>query len=165
MKFTKEEVIGVAFSKLRPKRGDVFADVGCGSGAVAEFFSPYVKKVYAVDVDEEAFKSSKERLANFDNVEVLKMHGKDFLESFEYDIAFIGGTKDLEDMLKVCSARRFVISAARMEVVLLAKKVLEELGKFEEVVIVNVSRSYDLAGGTAFRNINPVFLVVGCSTE
>jgi len=32
---------------------------------------------------------------------------------------------------------------------------------FKEMLIVNVSKSYELAGGTAFKNLNPVFIIIG----
>ncbi|ADC66397.1 ribosomal RNA adenine methylase transferase [Ferroglobus placidus DSM 10642] len=164
MKFTKEEVIGVAFSKLKPKSDEVFADVGAGSGAVTEFFSPYVRKVYAVEIDEAACEGLRKRFKGNEKVEVLNMNGKDFFENYECDKAFIGGTKNLEEMIEVCNAKKVVISAARVEVAVKALKCLKKKEAFEEVVIVNISKSYELAGGTAFKNLNPVFLVVGCFT-
>jgi len=33
MKATKPEIIGVLFAKLKPKKSDIFADIGCGSGS------------------------------------------------------------------------------------------------------------------------------------
>jgi len=164
MKFTKEEVIGVAFAKLKPKREEVFADIGAGSGRVTEFFLPYVRKAYSVEMNEEVCEKLKEKFEGIENVEVLNMDGSDFFREYDCDVAFIGGTKNLEEMLEICNAERFVISAARMEVALKAKEVLRKRGMFREIVIVNVAKSYELAGGTAFKNVNPVFLVVGCST-
>ncbi len=78
-KYTKEEVIGVVFSKLRPSPEDVFADIGCGSGAVAEFFAPYVKKVYAVDL--KISEDVKKRLERLENVVVAEMDGREFLKN------------------------------------------------------------------------------------
>ncbi len=164
MKFTKDEVIGVAFSKLKPKGDEIFADVGAGSGAVTEFFYPYVRKVYAVEIDKNICENLREKFKGNGKVEVLNIDGKEFFESYECDIAFIGGTKSLEEMIKVCNAKKVVISAARVEVAVKALECLKKKKAFEEMVIVNISKSYDLAGGTAFKNLNPVFLVVGCFT-
>lgn len=166
MKATKLEVIGVVFSKLRPKRTDVFADVGCGTGSVSEFFAPYVKKVYAVDLDEKAVLETKEKLKNY-NSEVFLMNGLDFLKNYEYDIVFFGGTKNIEEMLEVAvmKARKMAANAARIEIAVKIYKKMLDLNLRSEILLVNVCRSYELAGGTAFKPLNPVFVVIGCSSE
>jgi len=161
MKFTKPEVIGVVFSKLRPEKTKTFVDIGCGSGAVTEFFAPYVKKAYAVDSDIKAISSAKERLKKFDNVEVIHSDGKDFLENHTADLVFFGGTRGIEEMLDVCKAEKIVVNAARVDVAVRTAEKMKELGIFEEIVVVNVSRSYELAGGIAFKPLNPVFVVFG----
>ncbi len=167
MKFTKDEVIGVAFSKLKPEKRDVFADIGCHSCKVSAFFSPYVKKVYAVDL---SLKNVKQEYVK-DNVELLEMSGVEFLKNYRADLIFFGGTKDIEEMIKLAferGAKKCCVSAARIEVAIKAKKAMEELGVFEEITAVCVWKSYELAGYTAFKPINPVFLVTGvvsCSTE
>ncbi len=159
MKATKDEVIGVLFAKLKPKKEDIFADVGCGSCAVSNFFADYVSKVYAVDIDGEVIRSAKVK----ENVELLHMHGLEFLRKYDYDIVFFGGTKDIEEMIRVASkkAERFAVNLARIEMTCKVIGVMKELGVFKEALIVNVSKSYELAGLTAFKPMNPVFIVVG----
>ncbi len=163
-KYTKDEVIGIVFSKLRPRNHHIFADVGCGGGRVAEFFSPYVRKVYAVDADEKAAHSASKRLESLKNVEVRLMDGREFLKEYDYDLVFFGGTRRIDEMLDVASkkAERIAVSAARMEVAARVIGRMKELGIFHEALMVNVSRSYELSGGTAFKPLNPVFVVVGC---
>lgn len=160
-KRTKEEVIGIVFSKIKPEKNEIFADIGCGTGSVSEFFSHYVSKVYAVEADENAFEFAREKLRNLRNVEVLKMHGYEFLKSYDYDIAFFGGTKDIERMLEVCKAKKVVVNAARLEVAIEVMKKMKELGIFRELILVNISKSYELANATAFKPLNPVFIVFG----
>ncbi len=161
MKATKPEVIGVVFSKLRPGAGDVFADVGCGSGSVSEFFAPYVAKVYAVDSDPRAVEEAKKRLSSFENVEVVLADGYDFLRAASVDLAFFGGTRGIERMLEVCGAERIVVNAARLEVAVRVAEKMRELGIFSEILMLSVAKGYELAGGTAFKMLNPVFVVVG----
>lgn len=163
MKATKPEIAGIVFAKLKPKKQDVFADVGCGSGSVSEFFAPYVTKVYAVDSDANAIKASKERLAKLKNVEVIRMDGVEFLRNYEYDVVFIGGTRNVGEMLKIVAskAERVVVNAARIEVAVNVANVMRDLGIFEEIVIANIFKSYELAGGLAFRTLNPIFIIVG----
>ena len=158
---TKEEIIGIVFSKLKPDANSVFVDIGCGTGAVSEFFARFVKKVYSVECDEEAFEIARKRLRDYENVEVIKADGFDFLKDREVDIAFFGGTKGIERMLEVCRAKRIVVNAARIEVAMEVMKKMKELGIFREILIANISRSYELAGLTAFRNENPVFIIYG----
>lgn len=160
-KYTKNEVIGVVFSKLKPDKSKVFADIGCGSGAVTEFFAPYVAKAYAVDSGVEAIKQAQERLREFENVEVICSDGREFLESHKVDLVFFGGTKGIETMLEVCRVERVVVNAARIDVAVKVAEKMKELGIFEEIVVVNVAKSYELAGGLAFKPLNPVFVVCG----
>ncbi len=166
MKETKIEIAGVVFAKLRPEKREVLADIGCGNGGIAEFFAPYVAKVFAVDLDAERVARCKKRLEKFDNVEVLKMHGLEFLREYDYDIVFFGGTKRVEEMLEIAvkRAERVVVNAARIEVATRVVEKMRRLGIFREVLIVNVSRSYDLAGGTAFKSLNPVFVIFGATS-
>lgn len=166
MKVTKQEVIGVVFSKLKPSKDDIFADIGCGTGSVSEFFAPFVKKIYSVDIDEKAVEEAKERLKNF-NCEVLCIDGIDFLKKYDYDIVFFGGTKGLEEMLEIaCSkAKKIAVNAARLEVAIKALERLKSLGMRTEILALNIWKGYELAGGTAFKPLNPVFVVVGCLSE
>ncbi len=154
-------MIGVLFSKLNPGKDDVFVDIGCGSGKVSKFFSNYVKKTYAVDCDKNAYLSAKENLGDIGNVEVVLANGYDFLRDFKAEIVFFGGTKEIERMLDVCKAEKIAVNAARMEVAIKAARKMKELGIFKEVLLVSVSKGYELAGGTAFKPLNPVFIVVG----
>ena len=159
MKATKEEIIGILFSKLKPSIDDVFVDIGCGTCRVSNFFADYVRTVYAVDIDESVIVEAKVK----PNVRLIHAHGLEFLRNFDYDIVFFGGTKDIEEMLRVAGekARRLAVNAARIEVACNVIRIMKELNIFKEAIIVNVSRSYDLAGFTAFKNLNPVFIIVG----
>ncbi|MEM2817688.1 MAG: cobalt-precorrin-6Y C(15)-methyltransferase, partial [Archaeoglobaceae archaeon] len=128
---------------------------------VSEFFAKFVKKVYAVESDADAFEIAKEKLKSYENVEVVKSDGFEFLKEHELDIVFFGGTRGIDRMLEVCKAKRIVVNAARIEVATEVMKKMKELGIFKEMIIANVSRSYELAGLTAFRNENPVFIIFG----
>lgn len=159
-KFTKDEVVGVVFSKLNPEREWTFADIGSGSGRVAEFFSKYVRKVYAVERDSMLISKLHNKFKGT-NIEVVSEDGYDFLLSNNPDCVFFGGTFGILEMLEVCSARRVAINCARMDVALSVAEKMRDLGIFREIVAVNISRSYELAGGIAFKALNPVFVVVG----
>lgn len=123
-----------------------------------------MRKVYAVDTDRKAVDAASRRLQNLDNAEVRLMDGRDFLKGSDYDIVFFGGTRGIEEMLEIASrkAERIAVNAARMEVAARAIAKMKELGIFQGVLMVNVFRGYELSGGTAFKPLNPVFVVVGC---
>ncbi len=161
MKETKIEIVGVLFAKLKPGKDEVFADIGCGGGAVSKFFSGYVRRVYAVERDESMFQKAKENLKYNKTIEVVLSDGYDFLKDYSCDTIFFGGTKDIERMLEVCDARKIAVNAARMEIALKAMEKMKSMGIFEEMLIINISKSYELAGGTAFKPLNPVFMVLG----
>ena len=38
---------------------------------------------------------------------------------------------------------------------------MKDLGVFKEILLINVSKGYDLAGGVAFKPYNPIFIVTG----
>jgi len=163
MKATKEEVIGIVFSKLKPSKEDIFADIGCGTGSVSEFFAPYVKLVYAVDIDQNAIVESMSRLKKYENVVVMKLSGEEFLRKYEYDIVFFGGTKNIDTCLEIATkkASKIVVNAARIEVADEVIRKMKDLNVFKEALIVNVMKSYELAGLTAFKSLNPVFVIYG----
>jgi len=159
-KFTKDEIIGIVFSKISPEKDWIFADIGSGTGKVAEFFSKYVKKVYAVEIDKNMAKYLKEKFTGT-NVEVVNSHGFDFLKENEVDAVFFGGTKNIEKMLDVCRSKKIVVNCARVDVALNVVKKMKELGINGELILINVSKGYELANGIAFKSHNPVFMVVG----
>ena len=116
-------------------------------------------RVYAVDIDEDVIRDAKVK----ENVRLLHMHGLEFLKKYSYDLVFFGGSKDIEEMLRVASkkARRIVVNLARIEIAYKVIHTMRELGIFKEALIINVSKSYELAGLTAFKTINPIFMIVG----
>lgn len=160
-KKTKDEIIGIVFAKMGPEGNEIFADIGCGTGSVSSFFARFVKKVYAVDESKEAVELAREKLKKFGNVEVLQMNGLEFLKTYDCDLAFFGGTRNIEEMLELCRAKKIVVNAARIEVATAVMKKMKELGIFREMIIANISRSYELASATAFRSENPVFIIFG----
>jgi precorrin-6Y C5,15-methyltransferase (decarboxylating) len=56
---------------------------------------------------------------------------------------------------------RVVVTAALLETLETARTALEEAGWEVEVVQLQVSRSYDLAGGAALQALNPVWVITG----
>lgn len=165
---TKEEILAIALYKLDLRDGDIFLDVGCGTGSVSIAAAKVASKIFAIDRRKEAIEASKVnfRLAGVSHkIELIHGETPQVLEKVgEIDSVFIGGSENLEETLTVLESkvrRRIVVNAARLETVITAIKKMRELGNFKEVVHVQVSKGYELQGGMAFKPENPVFIIVG----
>ncbi|MFZ2411785.1 MAG: precorrin-6Y C5,15-methyltransferase (decarboxylating) subunit CbiT [Candidatus Methanoperedens sp.] len=162
---TQPEIIAVALSKLALKSTDMFADIGCGSGSVSICASPLVKQVYAIDNRDEAVRATSENIkeCRINNVSVLKGDAAVLLSDLDIDCAFLGGSKNMEQVLAVLIKKgaRFVVSAARIETVALAQDIMKKNNCFRELLQIQLSRGTELVGGTMFKPENPVFLIVG----
>lgn len=164
---TQDEVMAISIHKLGIKKGDVVADIGCGTGKVAMAMGGIADKVYAVDVRKEAVEASRVNVKAWGrtNVEVRQQNGLDFLKECDrLDGAFIGGTKQLHDMLTLLKDRvrgRIVVNTVLLRSMNQAVDTMVQLDMFKEAVQVQVCRSHDLAGSIMFRPIDPIFIVVG----
>jgi len=160
---TKEEVLAIALFKLALKGDDIVLDIGCGTGTVSLAVSNYVKKVVAIDRRREAIDVASAKIRGSENIELMEGEAKDLIPEIKsFNKAFVGGTGGLEDVLKLIRrCETIVVNAARIEVASRAIEVMKSLEIFKEALIINVSKSYDLAGGVAFKSLNPVFMVVG----
>jgi cobalt-precorrin-6B (C15)-methyltransferase len=165
---TKPEIIAIAISKLNLAPGDVFCDVGCGTGSISIAASAFADTIYAIDIRNEAIAEAER---NFDAAgireRVTLIHDEASLAIADLppiNCAFVGGTKNIEDVLHALCTRvrgRVVANAARIETAARIIGCMKLLGVFEEVVHVQVARGYELAGETAFKPANPVYIMVG----
>ncbi len=162
---TQPEIIAVALSKLALGSTDVFADIGCGSGSVSISAAPLVKQVYAIDNRDEAARATTRNIkeCGIDNVTVLKGKAELLLGDIDIDCAFVGGSKNIERILAILIKKdaRFAVSAVRIETVALAQDIMKNNNCFKELIQIQLSRGYELGGGTMFKPENPVFLIVG----
>ncbi len=164
---TRDEIMAVSLQKLGLRSGDIVVDIGCGTGKVAVHAAPFVQKVYAVDIREEAIACTREEVARcgISNIEVSCEHGADLIMRLPHiDCAFIGGSRDLSRVLSLLAGkqvRSVVVNAVLLSTLHEAVSTMEELGIFREVVQVMVSRSSALAGGLMFRPLDPVFIITG----
>lgn len=164
---TADEVLAIALRKLAPRPGEVFADIGCGSGKVSIAASPIVREVYALDRRPEAIAWSREqaRAAGAVNIRFLEGEAPGGLAGLPApDCAFIGGSANLSEVIGALASRgtgRMVVSCVRIETLAEAVSAMRGLGIFREAILVQVARSRDLAAGTMFVPANPVYLVFG----
>ena len=105
---TQDEVMAISLQKLNADVGDVFAEIGCGTGKISVAISKQVKRAYAVDRRKVAIDAARSSIkdAKADNVTLLHQEGLQFLkECEELDCAFVGGTKQLDSMLELLSQK------------------------------------------------------------
>lgn len=163
---TKPEIISIVLSKIL-KENDIFIEIGCGTGSVAIKAAKLAKKVYAVDKRVEAIATARFNIDNTgypDNIELIEGIAPEVLHRLPApDSVFIGGTTNLESVLAyLCDrAKRIAVNAVRIETAAIAIKEMRRLGIFREALQVQVSRSYELEGGTAFRPDSPIYIVIG----
>ena len=161
---TAEENIHIAMGKLAIRPGDMFLDVGCGSGAVSLAASRYTDRIYGLDRRPEAVELSQD----------LVPSGKFLLGEAEeiiprlpaVDRCFIGGTRWIDHFLPLLLERAspgctIVADLARMGIASRVAELMKKEGIFREVLQININRGYDLAGDIAFKPINPIFMVIG----
>jgi cobalt-precorrin-6B (C15)-methyltransferase len=164
---TQDEVMAISLFKLGLRGGDVVADIGCGTGRVSRELAKTAGRVIAIDRRPEATACTREFAAESEmrNLDVYLGEAEEILPSQgPLDCAFVGGSGNLETVLDILSGqvrRTIVVNAVLLDTVLRAVRTMQTLGIFREVVHVQVSRSYSLAGGIALRPINPVYVIVG----
>ena len=141
-------------------------EVGCGTGKVSVALAGTAERVVSLDLRPHAimFATETAKAAGVHNIEFVCTGAEDYIRKGEvFDCAFVGGSKNLPEMLPVLAAhvkRTIVINAVMVSTLERAVAILRDLGIFTEVVHVQVSRSHDIAGSIMFRPIDPVFIIV-----
>ena len=76
-----EKLYNVAIEGAKLKKDDILCDLYCGIGTIGIFASKYVKKVYGVEIVEEAIKDAKQ------NAEINKVDNIEFIQG-DVEVAF-----------------------------------------------------------------------------
>ncbi|WP_332450398.1 precorrin-6Y C5,15-methyltransferase (decarboxylating) subunit CbiT [Methanoculleus sp.] len=164
---TQDEVMAVSLAKLGIRPGDRVVDVGCGTGKVAIAASRLAERVYAIDRRAEAiaYARAQAAAAGVSNVEFFEGDAVEILPDLgPLDAAFVGGSRRLPEVLDLLAGTvqgRIVVNAVMIETLHSAVATMQRLGIFVEAVHLQVSRSADIAGGTMFKPVNPVYIIVG----
>jgi len=165
---TKPEIVAVSLFKLELKDGDVFADVGCGTGLISIEATKMARglKIYAIDAREAAATTASQNFKNFGiEGQVIFGESSSVISTLEkVDCAFVGGTKNITavlDALVEKGARSIVVNAVRIETVVRVIEHMKKIGIYDETVQILASRSEELTGETMFRPENPVFIISG----
>lgn len=161
---TQEENIHIAIGKLNIQQGDVFLDIGCGSGAVSLAAYHFTDKIYGIDMRAEAIEASRSMVPG--GTFLLGEASQMLPDLPPVDRCFIGGTRNIEVFFPalVDKAEPGCVVVADLARIGMASKVVElmkEQGIFHELLQINIARGYDLAGDVALKPTNPIFMVVG----
>lgn len=161
---TQPENIHIAMGKLDIRPELLFLDVGCGSGAVSLAASRFTSRIYGIDLRSEAVETSQALVPGGtflygDAAEILPCLPP-------IDRCFIGGTRGIERVIPALAKEaapdcRIVVNLARIGTTARVVDLMKRFCTLEEVLQINISRGYDLAGDTAFKPTNPIFMVVG----
>jgi cobalt-precorrin-6B (C15)-methyltransferase len=163
---TQDEILAVSLFKLGLISTDTVLEIGCGSGKVSVALAKMADHIYSLDKRPDAITVATRTAGNagIHNIEFFCMDARDFLKNDQvFDCAFVGGSKNLAEILPVLAKkvkRTIVINAVLVSTLEQAVAILKDLGIFTEVVQVQVSRSYDIAGSIMFRPINPVYIII-----
>ncbi|MCT8336394.1 precorrin-6Y C5,15-methyltransferase (decarboxylating) subunit CbiT [Methanoculleus sp. Afa-1] len=164
---TEDEVMAVSLAKLGIRPGDRVVDLGCGTGKVAVALSETAGRVYAIDRRPEAVAYARDAAtrAGRGNIEFFEGDAVEILPGLgPLDAAFVGGSRRLPEVLALLADQvrgRIVVNAVMVGTLHEAIATMRRLGIFVEAIHLQVSRSADIAGGTMFKPINPVYIVVG----
>jgi cobalt-precorrin-6B (C15)-methyltransferase len=161
---TQEENISIAMGKLSIQPGQVFLDVGCGSGAVSLAASRYTDRIYGIDRREEAVQLCRAKVPG----------GEFFLGEAAFvlpglpqiDKCFIGGTRGIDEFLPMLLEKAvpdcvIVADLARIGIAARVAEMMKEAGIFQELIQIHIARGYTLGGDIALKPVNPIFMVIG----
>ncbi|MBN1432962.1 MAG: precorrin-6Y C5,15-methyltransferase (decarboxylating) subunit CbiT [Methanomicrobiaceae archaeon] len=166
---TQDEIMAVSLLKLRIKKGDVMADIGCGTAKISIEASEKCSSIYAIDRRAEAVEYAKREIESAGKENIILIHGEassvlDEIGTDAFDCAFVGGSGEIElvlEKLKNMVSGRVVVNAVLLNTVSRTVNKMKELGIFREVIHIQVSRSYELVGDIMFKPVNPVYIIVG----
>ena len=162
---TKPEVRSVTLGKLELGPDDHFVEVGSCTGAVTVEAARRAGRVTALERKPERLETTRKNLAanDVDDVALVEGEAPEGLPD-DADALFLGGSRNYDEVLDHAAETgvdRVVMNVSRLEVAGDAVRAFRERDLFEEIVQVQVSTGYELAGATSFDSNNPVYVVVG----
>ncbi len=146
-----EKLYNLGIQKANITKEDIVFDLYCGIGTISLFMSKYAKKVYGIEIVEEAIKAAKEnaKINNVDNVEFIAGDVEKVLSNIIYDRKIIPDivmvdpprrgldNTSINNILSIKSKRLVYISCNPATLVRdLAK--LEEMYEVKEIVPVDM---------------------------
>ncbi len=155
----------MTLGKLALTPDDHFVEVGSCTGAVTIEAARSAGRVTALERKSERLAVTEKNLdANgVEGVTLREAEAPDGLPD-DADALFLGGSRNYEAVLDHAvetGVARVVMNVSRLEVAGAATAAFRERDLLDEVVQLQVSRGYELAGATSFDAGNPVYVLVG----
>lgn len=162
---TKSEVRSVTLGKLELEAEDHFVEVGSCTGAVTIEAARQAGHVTAIERNPGRIETTQKNLAanDIEEVTLVESEAPEGMPT-DADALFLGGSRNYEAVLDFAAEtgiERIVMNVSRLEVAGDAVRAFRERDLFEEVLQVQVSTGYELAGATSFDSNNPVYVIVG----
>jgi cobalt-precorrin-6B (C15)-methyltransferase len=163
---TKPEVRAVLLGKLALAPTDHFVEVGSCTGAVTIEASRRAGRVTALERTPDKLEVTRKNLAAnglADDVQCVEAEAPEGLPE-DADALFLGGSRNYEAVLDHAvetGVDRVVMNVSRLEVAGAATGAFRERDLLDEVIQLQVSNGYELAGATSFDANNPVYMLVG----
>jgi cobalt-precorrin-6B (C15)-methyltransferase len=163
---TKPEVRSVLLGKFDLKDTDHFVDVGSCTGAVTIEAARCAGRVTALERKPDRLEVTRKNLAENEitaEVDFVAAEAPDGLPD-DADAVFIGGSRNYETVLDhvvEIGVNRVVMNVSRLEIAGSAVEAFRKRDLLDEVVQLQVSHGYELAGATSFKSENPVYMLVG----
>ena len=167
---TKPEIRAVTLDKLALTPADHLVEIGSCTGAVTVEAAQRAGRVTAIERKSNRLSVTEKNLAANDygaEVSLREAEAPNGLPD-DADAAFLGGSRNFEavlDHVVDSDITRVVMNVSRVEVAGDVIEAFRERDLLEEVLQVQVSHGYELAGATSFNSENPVYVVVGRDGE
>ncbi len=167
---TKPEIRAVTLDKLALTPADHLVEIGSCTGAVTVEAARRAGRVTAIERKSNRLSVTERNLAVNDydaEVSLREAEAPNGLPD-DADAAFLGGSRNFEavlDHVVDSDITRVVMNVSRVEVAGDVIEAFRERDLLEEVLQVQVSHGYELAGATSFNSENPVYVVVGRDGE
>lgn len=165
---TKPEIRSITLGKLELDEGDHFVEVGSCTGAVTIEAARRAGRVTAIERKPERLETTRKNLAanGISDIELIEAEAPEGIPE-DSDALFLGGSRNYAAVLDRAAelgVDRIVMNVSRLEVAGDAVRAFRERDLFEEIVQVQVSTGYELAGATSFNADNPVYVISGGAT-
>ncbi len=165
---TKPEVRSITLGKLELNEEDHFVEVGSCTGAVTIEAARRAGRVTAIERKPERLETTRRNLVanGITDVELIEAEAPTGVPK-DTDALFLGGSRNYAAVLDRAAqvgVDRIVMNVSRLEIAGDAVRAFRERDLFGEIVQVQVSTGYELAGATSFNADNPVYIISGGTT-
>lgn len=168
---TKEEIRCLVICKSSVTKNDIVVDAGCGTGGLTVEFAKRAKKVYAIDQNIKAIKTTEENLKRHGLNDKVKLINTGTLEALKnidkIDILMIGGSGGnlssiiKEGYKKISPHGKIVVTSILLETPPEAIKTMNKLNMKLNIVNVTISKGKTIERGTLMLANNPITIIVG----